>query len=178
MRLISKAILFSVLFALPQGFAFGQSADYDICRDDESENGARISACTRVIEDAKVPQDFRADAYLNRGEAYADKGDFDTAIADETLALKVKPNFPEAHNLRAWIYFKAGKARDGLPDAERAVTLAPSDAHALDTRAHIYEATGRREEALADYRKALSIDPELTESKDGVARLQAARPAL
>ncbi|MBJ7533431.1 tetratricopeptide repeat protein [Rhodomicrobium vannielii ATCC 17100] len=178
MRLSLKALLLSSFLVAPCGALRAQTADYDLCRDDDSVTGIRIAACSRIIDDIKVPQEFRADAYLNRGEALADKGDFDAAIADETLALKIKPNFAEAHNLRAWIYFKAGKSREGLPDAERAVTLAPLDAHALDTRAHIYEALGRKEEALADYRRALSIDADLTESKDGVARLLTARPAL
>jgi tetratricopeptide (TPR) repeat protein len=176
MRLSLKALLLSSFIIAPFSVSLCQTADYDLCRDDDSETEARIAACSRVIDDTKVPQDFRAQAYLNRGEALADKGDFDAAIADETVALKIKPNFAEAHNLRAWIYFKAGRAREGLPDAERAATLAPSNAHALDTRAHIYEALGRKEEALADYNRALAIDAGLSESKDGVARLQAARP--
>jgi Tetratricopeptide repeat len=67
----------------------------------------------------------------------------------------------DAYNNRAWAYFNAGKAAQGLPDAERSLQLLPNNAHLLDTRGHIFEALGRREEAITDFRRALSINPKL-----------------
>jgi tetratricopeptide (TPR) repeat protein len=164
----------AALIAIAPGTSISQNAsDYDLCRDDDGEADARLLACSRIIDDARTPVDFRAEAYSNRGEVYANKGAYDTGIADETQALKLKANYAEAHNLRAWIFFKAGKPRDGLPDAEKAVSLQPASAIALDTRGHIYEALGKKDEAIADYRKAVLLDPELHESKDGLSRLAA-----
>jgi tetratricopeptide (TPR) repeat protein len=60
------------------------------------------------------------------------------------------------YNNRAWAYFKAGKAAEGLPDAERPLELRPHDAAALNTRDHIFETLGGHEEAIADYRRAVS----------------------
>ncbi len=173
MRPVFIMTLLAAFIAMGHGPAFSQvTSDYDVCRDDDEEAGARILACSRIVDDIKMPGDFRAEAYANRGEAYANKGDYESGIADETQALRLKQIYPEAYNLRAWIYFKAGKARDGLADAERAVSLQPLSAFALDTRGHIYESLGRRDEAIADYRKAVSIDPDLRESRDGLLRLE------
>src|ERR1700730_15843779 len=46
----------------------------------------RIAACSKVIRgNAKATW-----AYINRGVAYARKGDYDKAIADETKAIEIK----------------------------------------------------------------------------------------
>jgi tetratricopeptide (TPR) repeat protein len=47
----------------------------------------RIVACSKVIRgNAKATW-----AYINRGVAYARKGDYDKAIADETKAIEINP---------------------------------------------------------------------------------------
>ena len=74
---------------------------------------------------------------------------------------------------RAWAYFKADKAAQGLPDVEKSLQLLPDDPGALDTRGHIFEALGRREEAIADFRRALANAPDLQGSKDALKRLGA-----
>jgi tetratricopeptide (TPR) repeat protein len=76
-----------------------------------------------------------------------------------------------AYNARAWAYFKAGKAVQGLPDAEKSLELRPNDAETLDTRGSIFETLGRKEEAIADFRKALRINSNLESSKEGLKRL-------
>ena len=108
-----------------------------------------------------------------RGLAYRDKHDYDRTIADFTKAIELYPKFAAFYNGRAWAYFKAGKAAQGLPDAEKSLELQPSDAHALDTRASIFEALGRKEEAIADFRRALAKNPNIQNSKDGLKRLGA-----
>jgi tetratricopeptide (TPR) repeat protein len=71
------------------------------------------------------------------------------------------PKDADYYNSRAWAYFKAGKAAQGLPDAEKSLELLPNDANTLDTRGSIFEALGRKEEAIAGYRRALSKDPNM-----------------
>jgi tetratricopeptide (TPR) repeat protein len=146
----------------------GDASNYDRCRDGDEEAAYRISACSQIINNPKMPEDLRAEAYNNRGDAYANATDYNAAIADHSLALKLRPDYAEAYNLRAWAYFKAGKPREGLTDAEKAVSLQPDSAYSLDTRAHIYEALGMKEKAVEDYRRALSLEPDLQESKDGL----------
>jgi tetratricopeptide (TPR) repeat protein len=109
------------------------------------------------------------------------KGEPDSAIADYNAVIEDdvkrgsldRAKSADQHNRRAWAYFKAGRAAEGLADAERSLELWPGVAAALDTRGHIVEALGRKEEAIADFRRALAKDPNIQESKDALARLGA-----
>ena len=84
-------------------------------------------------------------AYINRGAAYEDKKDYERAISDYSKAIEIDPQDADYYNGRAWAYYKAGKAQQGLLDAEKSLQLRPNDANTLDTRGHILEALGRRE---------------------------------
>lgn len=112
-------------------------------------------------------------AYVHRADMYEKKGDRAAALADrvKVTTLLLQPNTADEYNSRAWAYFKAGKAADGLPDAMRSLELRPNDPNTLDTRGHILEALGRREEAIADFRLALSKNASLQSSKDAPIRL-------
>ena len=76
------------------------------------------------------------------------------------------------YTLRAWAYFKLGRAEAGLPDADRAITLQPMLTSAyVATRGNILEALGRADEAILDYRKALTLAPAVQEANDGLGRI-------
>jgi len=91
--------------------------------------------------------------------------------------IELEPKNAAAYNNRAWAYFTAGKAAQGLPDVEKSLELRPDFARALDTRGSIFEALGRREEAIADFRHALAVgvdDPEVQVSgREALKRLGA-----
>ena len=110
-------------------------------------------------------------APTSTGARVPHKKDYDRAIADYSEAIRINPSNAGAYNDRAWAYFKAGKAAQGLPDAERSLQLRPIDANALDTRGHIFEALGRREEAIADFRRAQAADPHHQSSREALKRL-------
>ena len=117
----------------------------------------------------------QADDLVNRGNAYADKKDYDRAIADFNQAIRLDPENAYAYNSRADTLREAGKAEQGLPDAGKAVQLDPNNADFWDTRAQILQALGRRQEAIADYRRALELDPMLTETRERLKRLGVSR---
>ena len=68
------------------------------------------------------PQDYFA--YYLRGVAHELKRDYDRAIADYTRAIEIDPTDAGYYSGRAWAFFKAGKAAQGLPDAERLPAIA------------------------------------------------------
>jgi tetratricopeptide (TPR) repeat protein len=152
-------------------FALAKSGRYDACGDEDAEIGDRLLACSHILANVSIPAEIRAEAYNNRGQAYASRNDHNSAIADYTRAIELAPRNAESFNLLAWTYFESGQAEKGLPNADKAVALDVKSANAYDTRAHIYEALGKKNEAISDYRKALSLVPELQESKLGLKRL-------
>ena len=57
------------------------------------------TAPSRLRRAIRIKPDY-ADAYHNRGGAYADKGEYDRAIADFTTAIRIKPDHAETYRNR------------------------------------------------------------------------------
>lgn len=113
----------------------------------------------------------QADDLVNRGNAHADKKEYDRAIADFDQAIKLDQQNAYAYNSRADTLREAGRPEQGLPDAEKALKLDSNNAEFWDTRAQILQALGGRQEAIADYRRALELDPMMTETRERLRRL-------
>ena len=113
----------------------------------------------------------QADDLVNRGNALADKKEYERAIAAFTEAIELMPQNAYAYNSRADALRESGKPAQGLTDAEKALQLNSGDADFWDTRAQVFQALGRRQEAIADYRRALELDSNLTETRERLKRL-------
>ena len=64
-----------------------------------------------------------ADAYCNRGGAYANTGELDKAIADCNQAIRLKPEFAEAYANRGIIYKLKGDLAKAEADFAKAKEL-------------------------------------------------------
>ncbi len=95
----------------------------------------------------------------------------DDAERDCKAALAIDDNLAEALNNLAWLYYKRGDHRAGLPLAERAVKSDPEQAAYWDTRGHLLEAVGERDRAIESFKAALKLDKTMQESIDGLKRL-------
>jgi tetratricopeptide (TPR) repeat protein len=169
----SFLLCFVLIFAALAGVVRPATADsYKDCMQ-SSDPDREIRGCTALLAKKTESKHTFAVAYNNRGYAYAQKGEYEHALADLGRAIELDPQYAEAYNNRAFVYLKAGMAADGLPDAGLALRLRPGYADALDTRGHIFEALGKREDAIVDFRAALAKDPDLQSSKDALKRLRA-----
>ena len=70
----------------------------------------------------------------NRGLAYADKEDYDRAIADYDKALELDPKDATAYNNRGFTYDKKGDYDKAIADYNKALELDPKDATAYNNR--------------------------------------------
>ncbi len=71
---------------------------------------------------AKKPNKECAEAYYQRGLAYAKKGKVELAIEDYTKAIEIKPNFAEAYYYRGGAWLRLGmreKAKSDLTTARK-----------------------------------------------------------
>jgi tetratricopeptide (TPR) repeat protein len=93
------------------------------------------------------------------GQAYAEQGQFDAALASLDRARKLKPDVAEASSTMGVIYLRQGR----LPEAEQALraelTAHPSDLRAQQDLAAVLDLQQRGDEALALLRAVVEARP-------------------
>ncbi|HHT9125137.1 MAG TPA: tetratricopeptide repeat protein [Candidatus Brocadiia bacterium] len=105
-----------------------------------------------------------ADAYLNRGNAYYNKGENDRAILDFNKALEINSRYAEAYNNRGSAYDKKGEYDRAILDFNKALEINPRYAEAYNNRGVAYKKKGSYDLAISDYNKALEINPRYAEA--------------
>lgn len=100
-----------------------------------------------------------AEEFLKRGEEYADVHDYDRALANYNLAIKLKPDYAEAYNNRGHAYYWKGDSTRAITDFTRAIELRPSYPNAYNNRGAAYMASGSADKAIPDFDYALKLKP-------------------
>jgi tetratricopeptide (TPR) repeat protein len=100
-----------------------------------------------------------ATIYVERGNAYDNKGDFDQAIADHTQAIRLDPNYATAYNQRGYNYSEKGEYDRAIADHNQVIRLAPNSAEGYFARALAYYRKGDYDRAIADSTQAIRLDP-------------------
>lgn len=119
----------------------------------------RIASCTTVIESGTYTGTNLAITYMNRGNAYDDKGDHDRALSDYNRSVELNPKNARTYFNRALAYANKKDYDHAIADYGQAITLDPKYAHAYAGRGAIRYLKGDTETALVDYNKAISIEP-------------------
>ena len=104
------------------------ASDRTICVRGEIDQ--RVAACTRLINVYRAStsktsrtQATVGEAYRARGIAYRLKGDYDRAIADLTVSIRLYP-IEEAYNSRGHAYRSKGDFDHALADYSEAIRMA------------------------------------------------------
>ena len=126
-----------------------------------TEPSTVIDSCTLIIWG--VPETpGKAEAYFRRGNAHADKGDQDLALADYEAAVHLAPNYVEALTARGWAYSVKKEFDLAVADYDEAIRQAPKYAPAYAYRASAHLEKQEYDKAIADGDAALRIDPKST----------------
>jgi len=88
-------------------------------------------------------------------------GDFPLAREHLDAAIALEPDFSEAWNKRATVYFLEGDYAHSLEDIDVVLNLEPRHFGALSGLGMILERLDRKEDALSAYRRVLKIHPQL-----------------
>lgn len=100
---------------------------------------------------------FTIGAGLSRGWSYAEKGQFDHAIADFNAVVQVAPEEGAAYVGRARAYEGGGRYDQAMADYNTAIGLGWT--YGYVGRAEIHSLRGELEAASADFQKAVESDP-------------------
>ena len=105
-----------------------------------------------------------ADAYSNRGVAYASKGDFDNAIKDHNTAIKLNPCQAGFYNNRGAAYVDRKDFDNGIQNYNMAIQLDPYYTEAYYNRGIAYAAKNAVDKAIIDYDTAIKLNPHHAEA--------------
>ena len=95
-----------------------------------------------------------AEAYYNRGLAYAKLNQHERAIKDYDKAIELNPNDAKAYYNRGLAYAKLNIYELAIKDFSKTIALNPNDAEAYGNRGIVYSKIHRYEEATRDLKKA------------------------
>ena len=98
-------------------------------------------------------------AYLNRGVAKGDIGDYSGAIDDYTIAIKLDPNYANAYYNRGVAKGEIGDYSGAIDDYTIAIKLDPNYANAYYNRGVNKNNKGDYSGAIDDYTNAIKLDP-------------------
>ena len=116
--------------------------------------------------------DRRVDALYARGVDEMSSGSLEKAVATFTRIIDMRPQFAEAWNKRATLYFMAGDYEKSLADCEEVMKRNPLHFGALAGYFQIYVALEDFERAVRYGRRALDINPNMEGIRQGVEALE------
>lgn len=99
-----------------------------------------------------------AEAYNNRGNAYSELNQLETAIEDYNRAIALKPNDAEAYYNRGNAYRKLNQYAKAIEDYSKAIEKNPKFGMAYDNRGVTYGRLNQYEKAFKDYEKAIELN--------------------
>lgn len=96
---------------------------------------------------------------LEESQALLQAGKVDQAETLLTELIEAQPDFAEAWNRRAVLYYLQGRHRNSLADCQQVVALNPSHFGALHGMGLCYAALGEYSTAIQAFRRALAVQP-------------------
>ncbi len=101
----------------------------------------------------------RAVVYNNRGVAYVDRGEIETAITDYDRALALDPTYSLAWANRGIAKRMQGDLEAAVADYTEAIRLAPNMTGPYYNRGKAYASMNLPENAIRDYDRAIELEP-------------------
>jgi len=116
--------------------------------------------------------DTEADGLLQIGIAQMNRGDGPAAAETFTKVIQRKPDFAEAWNKRATVYFLMGEHEKSLKDCDEVMKRNPAHFGALAGYGQIYLQLDQPERALSYFRRALRVNPNMRALRQVIPQLE------
>lgn len=120
-----------------------------------------LAFCTDVLDrGAREPMRKRAIAHVNRGWAFQEKGDQDSAIRDYDEAIRLDPRYALAYGNRGNAWREKGDVDRALRDLNESIRLNPHPTTYFN-RGNAWRTKGDQDRAIRDYDEAIRLNPKL-----------------
>ena len=113
-----------------------------------------------------------AEVLLQQATKALDDGAWEPSLAILNRLIGAYPDYAEAWNKRATLYFAMGRYDESLADIVKVLDLEPRHFGALSGRGMIFEKRKDYAAAIDAFREALGIDPNLDGAKSAVEALE------
>jgi len=123
--------------------------------------GLKISACTRILSAANLPNDVKVFGHHHLGVGLLLQQNFDRAIVEFNEALKIDPTFVKSFNSRGNAWRGKGDLDNAIADYNEAIRLDPNFAFPYNGRASAFLNKGDIDRAIDDYSQVIRLDPTL-----------------
>lgn len=138
----------------------------------DTETDEEAAALEEEVWDAwLVSGNPTVDVLMQRGLEYQQTENLEAARDAFDRAIAILPDYAEAWNRRAVLFFNDGKYDEAIADLESALIREPRHFGAWIGIAMIFESIERPEAALKAYDKALAIHPHAQAAVQGKKRL-------
>lgn len=139
----------------------------------ETSDPADAAALQQQIWQIWIESDDPASRQLmRRGMTAMAGGDHDVALGVFDSLVEEAPDFAEAWNKRATVYYLMGRLDESVSDIQHTLKLEPRHFGALSGLALIYDAVEKPEAAIRSLEAALEINPHLHGSRDRIDQLR------
>jgi lipoprotein NlpI len=119
----------------------------------------QVKSCTILIQSSFETTEHRVIAYMRRGIAYDNEGEFDRAISDYKEALDLNPQKAQVYYNRANTYWRKGDNSHAIADFTEAIQIDPKFAAPYRGRGLALLFSGNAAKALTDMNQASTLDP-------------------
>jgi tetratricopeptide (TPR) repeat protein len=139
----------------------------------QGESGRAILDYTIALWHEDLPREFRPRTLNNRGLAFEALNQYETALKDYGLSIRLNPNYADAYANRGNLRRRFNLNAEAVQDFDMALR----GRHARPQFVFVWrgmalEALGKRREASESFRRALQIDNNLGEARAHLARLE------
>jgi tetratricopeptide (TPR) repeat protein len=119
-----------------------------------------IRLTTQALNSGQLSVQNQAIGLVNRGRAWAQKGDFDNAIADFNAAIQLAPGYGHAYLDLGVAWARKGDFDKAIAYINKAIRLNPQEATGFYNRGHVWYDKGDYDNAVADYSEAIRLSPQ------------------
>ncbi len=106
--------------------------------------------------------------YLNMGTYFYTLGDYERAVNQFKLMLKVNPKDVFTHFVLGYIYDKLDKTDLAIQELQEAINLDPTYVNAYNNLGTVYNRLGKIDKALEVFTIALELNPDYVELQDNL----------
>ncbi|MEZ5931386.1 MAG: tetratricopeptide repeat protein [Alphaproteobacteria bacterium] len=139
----------------------------------ETDDPADAAGLQQRIWQIWIESDDAASSQLmRRGMTAMASGEHETALDAFDALVAQAPDFAEAWNKRATVYYLLGRLDESVSDIQQTLKLEPRHFGALSGLALIYDAIDNPDAAIRSLEAALAINPHLQGSQERIRQLR------